>query len=170
MTTDKIVAAIVAILLIVGAFYIISAYVNKEPEVAENTYPNHTPGSKGNTQNVVGCYVATLGKDVYSLKISSQEEKNVSGTLVFKNFQKDSSSGTFKGTYENGILLGDYSFRSEGMDSTMQVIFKKSGSDFVRGYGPLNPDGARFSDLTKITYDPAQTFKATATCATSLLS
>ena len=29
--------------------------------------------------------------------------------------------------YKNGILLGDYSFQSEGTNSVMQVIFKKLG-------------------------------------------
>lgn len=119
------------------------------------------------TENsIVGCYVATLGQDVYSLSILSQQGESFNGTLVFKNFQKDSSSGTYNGTYRDGILLGDYSFQSEGMYSVMQVIFKKVGDNFVRGYGEMNEEGNRFANLNAITYDGSAVFVATeATCA-----
>lgn len=107
------------------------------------------------------CYVATLGKDVYTLLILSRQGDRFKGTLRFKNFEKDSSSGPYEGTYKDGILLGDYSFQSEGMFSVVQVIFKKSGNDFVRGYGDMSPDGTRFADLSKITYDTRAVFRAT---------
>lgn len=121
-------------------------------------------------ESVIGCYVSTLAKDVYSLNINSQQGEAVGGTLVFKNFEKDSSHGTFVGTYKDGILLGDYSFNSEGMDSVMQVIFKKSGDNFVRGYGEVDSKtGTRFVDLDKITYDSNQTFVTSPLdCVTSL--
>ncbi len=104
--------------------------------------------------SVEGCYVAHIEqKDVYTVHIVSQEGKAVSGNLSFKNYEKDSSSGTFVGTYENSILLADYTFNSEGMTSVMQVIFKKVDSGFVRGYGPVDTEGTRFSDLSAIIYD-----------------
>ncbi|OGI63485.1 hypothetical protein A2914_01530 [Candidatus Nomurabacteria bacterium RIFCSPLOWO2_01_FULL_41_21] len=109
--------------------------------------------------SITGCYVATLGKDVYTLTILSQVGETFKGTLLFKNFEKDSSSGTFVGTYKDGILLGDYSFQSEGTNSIMQVIFKKEGNSFVRGYGEVKDGGARFSDLNNITYDSSTVFR-----------
>ena len=120
---------------------------------------------------VVGCYVARLGQDVYTLNILSQSGEIFDGKLVFKNFQKDSSSGPFKGTYKDGILLGDYSFNSEGTDSVMQVIFKKVGDSFVRGYGEVTEDGTRFVDLNNIDYDSAYSYPykaSTENCAVSL--
>lgn len=119
---------------------------------------------------VVGCYVANLANDVYTLKIADQQGEAVNGTLVFKNFEKDSSHGTFDGIYKDGILLADYTFNSEGMESVMQVVFKKSGNNFVRGYGPVDAEtGTHFTDLNTITYDPNQTFiAAPPSCATTL--
>ncbi len=116
------------------------------------------------TTSVIGCYVARTNgnKDVYTLNVKTQQGENISGALAFKNFEKDSSSGTFSGTYKDDILLADYTFQSEGMTSVMQVIFKKSGDDFVRGYGDVSGNGTRFTDLTKITYDvssPLSVFK-----------
>ena len=121
--------------------------------------------------NVIkGCYVATLSKDVYTLNIQSQENEQVSGALSFKNFQKDSSSGTFVGTYNNDILLGDYSFNSEGMSSVLQVAFKKSENGFIRGFGDMDSTGTRFADVANLTYDDSQVFKVSNDCATPAVS
>ncbi len=118
-----------------------------------------------------GCYVANLAQDVYTLNIQSQIGDNVTGKLVFKNFEKDSSSGDFTGTYKDGILLGRYTFQSEGMNSDMQVIFKKQGNDFVRGYGEMDATGEDFVDLNKIDFDSSVVFKVSGEgCATSLVS
>lgn len=115
--------------------------------------------------SIVGCYAMNSNKDVYTLNVISQEGKNVTGTLAFKNFEKDSSRGTFTGTYNNGILLGKHAFTSEGMDSVMEVAFKKVGDYFVRGYGPVSNEGTQFANPTTIKYDetlPLSVFKKTA--------
>jgi len=119
-----------------------------------------------NNDSVVGCYVAKLAKDVYLLKIDSEVNGNVVGALAFNNFEKDSSSGTFNGTYKDGILLGNYSFSSEGMDSEMQVIFKKEEGAFVRGYGNTKIEGDKvtFENLADITYDSSAKFTKNPTC------
>lgn len=117
---------------------------------------------KEEVASILGCYVARIGQDVYTMNIQSENGGNVSGTLDFDNFEKDSSSGVFTGTYKDGILLGDYAFQSEGMDSIMQVIFKKSGDDFVRGYGEVNQEGTSFVDPMQVEYDassPLSLFK-----------
>ena len=103
--------------------------------------------------DILGCYVSRTGKDVYTLNISEQKGEEVYGKLAFKNWEKDSSSGTFDGTYKDGFLLGDYAFRSEGMDSVMQVAFKRIEGGFVRGYGEVNAEGTEFVDPAKLTYD-----------------
>ncbi len=121
--------------------------------------------------SIMGCYAVNYNKDVYTLDIASQQGENVSGTLAFKNFEKDSSSGTFSGTYKDSILLADYAFRSEGTDSVMQVIFKKMGDDFVRGYGDVDAaTGTRFTDVNNINFDassPLSVFTRQENCADS---
>lgn len=152
---------IILALLVIG---VIVFFATKKSPVA--VVP---PGPDTNVAVITGCYVSHLGNDVYSLNIVSQQGESVSGTLVFKNFQKDSSAGTFIGTYKDGILLGNYSFRSEGMDSVMQVIFKRQGADFVRGYGPVDATGTVFTEISAIAYDQSQVFKVTTdACATTL--
>ncbi len=106
-----------------------------------------------NQDSIIGCYAAIAQNDVYTLNVESQDGVDVTGTLEFKNYQKDSSSGLLTGTYKDGILFGDYSFRSEGTDSVMQVIFEKVGDNFIRGYGSMNTDGTKFVNLDNVTYD-----------------
>lgn len=116
--------------------------------------------------SILGCYVAKLSKDFYVLNIQSENNGIVSGMLAFNNYEKDSSSGGFEGEYANGILLGNYRFNSEGMDSDMQVIFKKEGDTFMRGYGDLNTEGDKvtFQNLDEIIYDTNSIFIKSADC------
>lgn len=151
-------SVIIIIIILVGGYFLLA---KKDSNIVSNTNTNTSTQA-----SIKGCYVSGLAKDVYTLNITAQDGDVVSGTLAFKNFEKDSSSGTFVGTYKDGILLGDYSFDSEGMHSVMQVIFKKEGNSFVRGFGPVITVGERvtFTNTNDITYDPNQTFVLSATC------
>ncbi len=152
--------ALIVILVLAIAAFIVGITITKKKSM------NGTPSPVATSDSIEGCYVATLAKDVYTLTIASQQGSTFNGTLSFKNFEKDSSSGTYAGTYENGILLGDYSFASEGMNSVMQVIFKKTASGFIRGYGDVDETGTRFTDLNTITYDTTAEFvKTSENCA-----
>lgn len=148
-------AIIVVLVIALLAVSVLAFWKNNHTDM--NTIPNTNTNT--NTTPVVqipdirGCYATEPSRVDYRIAINSQSGSNVSGTLSFRNFEKDSSKGTFVGTFQNGILLVDYTFQSEGMTSVMQVIFKKSGNDFVRGYGPMNADGTKFADLSKVTYD-----------------
>tara|TARA_B100001179_G_scaffold196611_1_gene155294 strand:- start:276 stop:779 length:504 start_codon:yes stop_codon:yes gene_type:complete len=146
---------IILVIIILGIFVYRAATpsssVEEPVDVIESDEENldeaDTPPS-----SIIGCYVAGTENDVYTLTIKSQEGETVTGTLEFDNYQKDSSEGSFNGTFEGGILLGDYSFSSEGMDSVMEVIFKQQGEDFVRGYGEVTNEGTEFVDTQDIEY------------------
>ena len=110
--------------------------------------------------SVVGCYVGYLAKDVYTLRILSEQGETFSGELDINNAEKDSSTGTLKGTFKDNILLADYTFQSEGTLSVNQIIFKKVGDNFFRGSGkPDDATGTHFVDLSKITYDTSVPYK-----------
>lgn len=112
------------------------------------------------SDSIFGCYVNRIGKDMYSLRLDSEENGQLAGSLSYQNYQKDSSSGTFAGEYDNGILLGDYVFSSEGMQSIRQVVFKKEGSSFVEGFGPTETkDGKEMlKDPKSATFDSKSAF------------
>ena len=130
------------------------------------THRSSAPVTTMTETSIVGCYVATLGKDVYTLTITSQQNNAVAGTLQYKNFEKDSSSGSFMGTFSDNTLLGEYTFNSEGMQSVRQVIFKHEGDTFIQGFGVVETTGDRehFANTALITYDKNSTFKHSDTC------
>lgn len=124
----------------------------------------YRPTTVTQSESVVGCYVATLAKDVYTMKITSQDGIQVTGTLAYKNFEKDSSSGSLVGVYDGTMLLGDYSFNSEGMDSISEVAFKKTPEGFVRGFGTTKTVGNKETlvSTTNLSYDNSPVFVKTA--------
>jgi hypothetical protein len=151
----------IKIILIIFVFIVVGIIINyyKTKPIFIN---EETPIVKD--EIIVGCYVASLQKDVYTLTILSQEGETFTATLSFNNFEIDSSSGTYNGTYKDGILLGDYSFYSEGMFSVMQVIFKKTENGFVRGLGETNKEGTHFVDVDSIDFDSIYVFEKQTEC------
>lgn len=160
----------VALALILIVLIIIVVMLSRARRIAKISTEDTSPIAQQNTQDmeasVEGCYVATLQQDVYSMNIISQEGSDIEGTLVFNNYEKDSSSGSLKGSYEDGILFGRYVFQSEGMNSDMEVIFKKVEDGFIRGYGPVDETGENFISRDDIEFDASFVFEATdAECA-----
>jgi hypothetical protein len=108
------------------------------------------------------CYVYTIARDTFSLQLS-QNGNLLTGSLHFNNFEKDDSRGTVTGTMGEDVAMLWYSFSSEGMNSVMEVYFKKDGDRMIRGVGEMDVKGdtAYFKDKSKITYDPANAFVKT---------
>lgn len=147
---------IIAVVLLIWLGTILFRSNSKTEVVINNPSTNGTTNDQ--SAGIVGCYAAESAGNIYTLNITSVDGQNVMGNLSLKNGGKDSSSGTFQGTYSGGILLADYTFQSEGTTSVMQIIFKRSGNDFIRGYGDVNGDGTKFTDINTITYDSTSPF------------
>ncbi len=163
MNTKSTIIGIVAI--IIAAIIAFLAFSSVPASDAPSGADQNSEGANGQISEgseIEGCYAAITGKDVYTLDIQSVDEGRVTAFLSFKNFEKDSSSGSLVGTYANDILLGDYSFESEGMSSVRQVIFKKTPDGFIEGFGPVTYSGNRsaFADITDVSYEKGIMFKA----------
>ncbi len=148
------------VLIIIVVLYFV--FLRDKPSTIKNTSVAEN--------SVLGCYASKLAKDIYTLEIRKEtqtaENINISGVLSYKNFEKDSSFGSFSGILKDGVLIGDYSFESEGMHSIRQIAFKKVNDTFVAGYGPYSTINGeeKFTDLNTINYDSNQTFIKTNNC------
>jgi hypothetical protein len=113
-----------------------------------------------------GCYVLVLKKDSLQLAVTAVNGKAVEGSMTLNFAEKDRSNGTFKGEYDKGILIGIYTFNSEGTSSQRQVIFKKVEEGFVEGYGKMKTvDGKEmFANQNEVEFDQANVFKYTENC------
>ncbi len=122
----------------------------------KNTEEN-VPETKENSGTQ--CYLYTSAFDTILLNIT-QTNENVTGTLLYKLKEKDSNTGTIQGTIKDSIILADYTFMSEGINSVRQVAFKIEDDNLLEGYGEVmndndktkfkNPDSLIFSSSLKI--------------------
>ena len=132
--------------------------------VVQNNSSNETDSNKTHYTNhpgvdVSGCYWKILKRDTFAIHLN-QKGNTVSGKLSFDNFEKDASSGTVTGTINGIIIQLIYSFASEGMNSVMEVYFKKDSGQLLRGIGNMDVknDTSFFTDPNAIVYTPDQAF------------
>lgn len=90
--------------------------------------------------NLSGCYNLIVNGDTTTLKLTVAENK-ATGNLKYIRKEKDSNTGTISGAINDSLIVADYTFKSEGMTSVREVIFKIKGDSLVEGWGDLNTSG-----------------------------
>jgi hypothetical protein len=102
----------------------------------------------------LNCYRYIKNKDTVILKIKTENDL-VNGTLIYNLYEKDKNTGTIDGKMDGEILLADYTFNSEGTTSVRPVAFKKSGNNFIEGFGETeNKNGkAAFKNKDSLHFD-----------------
>jgi hypothetical protein len=112
-----------------------------------------TTAPEAATIDAVNCYMQIVKRDTIVLHIKKLGDA-ISGKLSFDNYEKDGSTGSVKGREDGDVLKLIYSFASEGMNSVMEVYFKKRGNDLLRGVGEMQTKGdtAYFLYPDKISY------------------
>lgn len=86
--------------------------------------------------DVAGSYSYEQNGDTVSLHLTVNG-KTASGHLTYALKEKDRNTGTIEGKIENGVLLADYTFNSEGQSSVREVAFRLNGTSAVEGYGDM---------------------------------
>ena len=102
-----------------------------------------------NDTNLATCYHGIVGDSSSLLQISEQTASGVKGSLLFQNYEKDSSYGDFVGKYEDNKLTAVFTFQSEGTESVREIIFTKNGNN-------LSGDGFNYApteECTSILYN-----------------
>lgn len=134
--------------------------------LVQNAGGNEPASSNENTRekpsvngNASGCYWKIVKQDTFAIQLA-QTGDSVTGKLSFNNYEKDSSSGTVTGTVEGNIIKLWYHFASEGMNSVMQIYFRKEGDQLLRGIGPFDAkgDSSFYTDYDAIRYTQDQAF------------
>lgn len=103
------------------------------------------------TPLALGCYVFNDGKSTVSLEIT-QNDAAIKGNLTYALSEKDKNSGTFTGQVKDGVLIANYTFQSEGKESTRQIAFKVNKDTLTEGYGELNSEGTAFKDVNSLSF------------------
>lgn len=103
------------------------------------------------------CYTRITGKDTAFLELNIQGD-SVRGKLAYRNFEKDSSEGTVRGTRQGNFIDVQYTFNSEGMTSVRRIIFKQTDDRVYEGLAnAFDKEGNPLydSDRNKIRFDQA---------------
>lgn len=109
--------------------------------------------NRSTATNLDGCYISVFKRDSANLYIS-MNKNDVSGTLNYKLYEKDSNTGTISGQYKNSLIIVNYTFQSEGVSSTREVVFKVANGGLLEGHGEfeMKGDTAKFKDISQLIY------------------
>lgn len=124
---------------------------NKEQNIENQTVSTQKVEEETAIPLDLGCYIFDDGQNNVSLEIT-ENSKEIRGTLTYALTEKDKNSGNFSGELKEGILIANYTFQSEGQESTRQVAFKIDGDKLIEGYGELNNEGTAFKDVKNISF------------------
>ena len=97
---------------------------------------------------LAACYHGIVRDSNSVFTVDSQSGEKVSGSMSFVFAQKDSSYGTYTGTFKADVLTATYTFWSEGVQSVGTNVFKKSGENFI-GQGYIYKPATDCSDFLK---------------------
>lgn len=99
----------------------------------------------------VGCYVYRSSGNSIFFEIT-EVGKKIKGILVYDLAEKDRNNGTFEGKLDDAILIGNYHFKSEGLEGKREVAFMVKDDMLIEGYGELNGNGTSFKNYDSIRY------------------
>lgn len=148
--------------LLLISIVFIAACNSQTESTSENTADTLKNSTETSVPSLNGCYTSTLKKDTATLKID-ENGSAVSGELTYNRFEKDSNKGVFKGEIKDSLIIGDYTFQSEGKSSVRQVVFKISGANLIEGYGDIDVKGdtATFKNISGLNYQMESPFVKT---------
>ncbi|HEX7905960.1 MAG TPA: hypothetical protein VF487_18940 [Chitinophagaceae bacterium] len=106
-----------------------------------------------------GCYLLINGKDTASLELGF-DKGNVSGSLSYNIYGKDRNDGTFEGEINGDLLKVWYLFRSEGIMSVRQEIWKIVPGKLIPATGEVTVKGdtSLFTNTNKLIFDNNRAF------------
>lgn len=99
----------------------------------------------------IGCYTYNGNNSHINLEVINLDDEII-GNLVYALDGKDRNSGTFNGQLIDDVLLGTYTFMSEGIESKREVAFLVKDNQLIEGYGQLTLEGTAFADKNNISY------------------
>jgi len=137
-------------------FALILAFVsckNKSEETHKTTEPVETIESHGSEGLLeIGCYAYNGNNSSIIFEVTDNDNNFIKGHLEYHLAEKDANTGTFEGVLLDDILLGDYTFQSEGLTSKREVIFKMVNQQLIEGYGDMDEEGICFVNTDHVTF------------------
>lgn len=118
------------------------------------------PQSPPIDSTIQGCYSMINKRDTASLQLIIKDS-SISGTLSYSIYEKDRNVGSFQGEIVDGMLLTWYMFKSEGVMSVRQEVFRIGKDELWPAIGEVavRNDTAYFSKPDQLKFDSTRAFK-----------
>ena len=80
---------------------------------------------------------------------------SITGSLGYKLYEKDQANGSILGKMYGDTLRATYTFVSEGMESTREVIFLKKDTLLIEGLGNVKDTNGKvvFEDAKNVKFN-----------------
>ena len=152
-------------ILIIVLTFIFFSCTDSTGENNKTTNTNTAGSPESNTSHseqkpsadAIGCYMKITGRDT-AIVMLDQKGNDISGKMLYDNFEKDGSSGSVKGKEDGDILKLYYDFNSEGLRSVTEVYFKKVNGGLLRGIGDMAMKGDTAYFTSGINYSDKEAF------------
>lgn len=121
----------------------------------------HSPkNQEHNLEDFVGTYEYQEKRDTIRLALAVEKDSLV-GDLTYSLFEKDKNVGTFKGVIKDSLIVGEYRFMSEGMESTWEKVFGIVPSGLIEGFGDIIDENGKvkFVDKNNLRFDHGMLLK-----------
>lgn len=83
------------------------------------------------SNQLASCYYGEVGSSSSLLQINNVKGEDLTGNLIFQNYEKDSSYGDFSAKYADSKMTASFTFQSEGTESNREIIFTKEGDNLI---------------------------------------
>ncbi len=126
---------------------------NQESVQTSQNQEHHLADLEGN-------YEYKENRDTIRLSLSVERDSLV-GNLMYSFFEKDKNVGTFKGVLQDSLIVGEYRFMSEGMESTRETVLGIVPEGLIEGFGEIvDKDGKmKFVDKNNLRFDHGMLIK-----------
>lgn len=103
------------------------------------------------------CYQGIIKSDTINLSLEIAENQDVKGDLSYLFFEKDKNNGVVVGKMVGDTLKGNYTFMSEGLESSREIVFLRKGKIMIEAYGDVEQVNKKtvFKDPKKLYFDSA---------------
>ncbi len=111
--------------------------------------------ARSNLEINAQCFQRIIKKDTATLKLLIADTI-VTGELQYLPYEKDHNTGTIKGILKDSVIYADYTFKSEGVTSVREVIFKFTKNNLMEAYGNVQEQNGKivFKDKKGLQYIP----------------
>lgn len=128
--------------------------INDQDSLAQtDTTIVSTPVNKKDS-TIGGCYSQIINRDTANLQIQINDG-NITGPLTYNIYQKDRNDGSIKAEIADSLITGWYLFKSEGIISVRQVIWRIKPGQLWPAIGEMiqRNDTTMFANPDKLQFD-----------------